>query len=1006
MPEQNLQEPERLVFISYSRKDKEFVRRLNDSLDASEIEAWVDWEGIPPSSDWMDEITRAIEGSDAFLFVISPDSLASKVCGEELELGIKYNKKLVPILLRDPAPGTTMHEKLSSHNWVYLREHDDYEAGIARVLESVNVDLDWIRQHTRLLQRAREWESKDQNSSFLLQGADLDEAERWRSEAASDSNRKVVPLQTEYIDASRKTATKRQRNLLIGVSLAFVVSVFLAIYAVFQSNEANKNAIAAENNRSTAVANENLAATAQAVAETNEKQAKTNETRAIENENTAKAQRSAAEAQIYQGRTGELFTSTLLAIDSWEREQTFQAEDILRQNISQMPVPIMEANQEARINNVQFSPDGSQFVAASNTGTACLWEVASGIQVFCERFGDSVNYAFFIQNGKVVITSSLDGSVRLLDAADGSLIHRYDFDAPVLAIDVSPDGGLLAVAREDNLLSLIDLASEQSYYTLTMKSPITAVKFSPNGNWLAFGLRDGGVRMWRRSDKKLITGPKHDSEVYFVVFSPSSDWVVSVSEDSTARVASTSQGGQRYVLPHDDWLEDVAFGPANDWFVTVADDYTIRVWDTNTGKEKVRMLQEGFVQEVKVSPNGEWIASTGWDYTVRIWNTITGSERVEIPLQARGSALAFSEDGNFLLVGESNGNLSVWDVSSLNARIGYLDFPELLHEVHFSSSGDWMVVNSDDYKVWTLSKDQWFATKNGTDGESITANDLTYDMAFSPDSKWLAVAEGEASTQAILYNLQDRTLQHLEQGGKVSTVAFSSDSQQLAMAGNNKLVTIWNVATAQKAFELEHDSPVLSVAYNKDGNLLLAGLNSQIVIWDLATKSVIETLNRPGAINVLAFSHNGKMLAGSSSQGITYFWQVDGNSFSQVAEFKQNGFALALDFNPDDSLLAVGGKEGVAYLVDLSTFEEIARIPHVVEVTGVSFSNDGTYLSTVSRKLVQIWDVAKITRIARNNLVNFACSRITSNLDKTKWEYLFFGEPYRLICPNLPGEIE
>jgi hypothetical protein len=41
----------RSVFISYSRKDTEFVRKLNDSLDASEIGAWVDWESVPPSSE-------------------------------------------------------------------------------------------------------------------------------------------------------------------------------------------------------------------------------------------------------------------------------------------------------------------------------------------------------------------------------------------------------------------------------------------------------------------------------------------------------------------------------------------------------------------------------------------------------------------------------------------------------------------------------------------------------------------------------------------------------------------------------------------------------------------------------------------------------------------------------------------------------------------------------------------------------------------------------------------
>ena len=82
------------VFISYSRRNKAFAQKLNDSLDNSGVDAWVDWEGIPLSSDWMDEITRAIEGADAFLFIITPDSLASKVCAQELELGLQYNKKL------------------------------------------------------------------------------------------------------------------------------------------------------------------------------------------------------------------------------------------------------------------------------------------------------------------------------------------------------------------------------------------------------------------------------------------------------------------------------------------------------------------------------------------------------------------------------------------------------------------------------------------------------------------------------------------------------------------------------------------------------------------------------------------------------------------------------------------------------------------------------------------------------------------------------------------------
>ena len=39
-------DPTSKVFISYSRKDKVFVRKLNQHLDDAGVGAWVDWEGI------------------------------------------------------------------------------------------------------------------------------------------------------------------------------------------------------------------------------------------------------------------------------------------------------------------------------------------------------------------------------------------------------------------------------------------------------------------------------------------------------------------------------------------------------------------------------------------------------------------------------------------------------------------------------------------------------------------------------------------------------------------------------------------------------------------------------------------------------------------------------------------------------------------------------------------------------------------------------------------------
>jgi hypothetical protein len=72
------------LFISYSRRDQDFVRRLYEALAANGRQSWVDWEGIPPTAKWMDEVRSAVERAQAFLFVISPDSAASQVCTEEV----------------------------------------------------------------------------------------------------------------------------------------------------------------------------------------------------------------------------------------------------------------------------------------------------------------------------------------------------------------------------------------------------------------------------------------------------------------------------------------------------------------------------------------------------------------------------------------------------------------------------------------------------------------------------------------------------------------------------------------------------------------------------------------------------------------------------------------------------------------------------------------------------------------------------------------------------------
>ena len=87
---------EKDIFISYSRRDKEFVQTLNKALIQSKYETWVDWEDIPITSLWWEEIKEGIEDAHTLIIVLSPDSVGSKYCKLEIEHAAKHNKRLIP----------------------------------------------------------------------------------------------------------------------------------------------------------------------------------------------------------------------------------------------------------------------------------------------------------------------------------------------------------------------------------------------------------------------------------------------------------------------------------------------------------------------------------------------------------------------------------------------------------------------------------------------------------------------------------------------------------------------------------------------------------------------------------------------------------------------------------------------------------------------------------------------------------------------------------------------
>jgi hypothetical protein len=196
------------AFISYSRKDQPFVKTLSTAFKQLNRDPWVDWDDIQKGEEWWKAIQRDIESAHTFIFVISPDSVSSSVCQDEIEYAASCNKRFLPIVRREGFDPNQVHPRVSSHNWLFFRETDDFNEAFQELIKAIDIDLDYVRAHTRLLVRALEWQEKAKNPSYLLRGLDLEEAEKWLFRS---KNKEPSPTDAhvQYIIASRETEAAR-----------------------------------------------------------------------------------------------------------------------------------------------------------------------------------------------------------------------------------------------------------------------------------------------------------------------------------------------------------------------------------------------------------------------------------------------------------------------------------------------------------------------------------------------------------------------------------------------------------------------------------------------------------------------------------------------------------------------------------------------------------------------------------------------------------------------------
>jgi CRP-like cAMP-binding protein len=88
------------IFISYSRRDETFVRKLATDLKKQRLQVWLDVFDIVPGQSWARQIGEALDECQLMVLILSPDSMLSENVEDEWNYYLDKHKFIVPILLR------------------------------------------------------------------------------------------------------------------------------------------------------------------------------------------------------------------------------------------------------------------------------------------------------------------------------------------------------------------------------------------------------------------------------------------------------------------------------------------------------------------------------------------------------------------------------------------------------------------------------------------------------------------------------------------------------------------------------------------------------------------------------------------------------------------------------------------------------------------------------------------------------------------------------------------
>lgn len=192
------------IFISYSEEDRAIQETVRKRMMREGFTVWINTVDIPTAEDFQVAINRGIEKADNIVLLLSPNSLASQYCQQELAYARRYHKRIIPLLVQsmDLAGLPADLRMLQFIDFSSLASEIHVDRAVDELIRTLRTSADYLEQHKRLLVKALAWERQGRDRKFLLRAGDFAMAQAWLSEPVPVGSA-PTDLHTAYIKASQ-----------------------------------------------------------------------------------------------------------------------------------------------------------------------------------------------------------------------------------------------------------------------------------------------------------------------------------------------------------------------------------------------------------------------------------------------------------------------------------------------------------------------------------------------------------------------------------------------------------------------------------------------------------------------------------------------------------------------------------------------------------------------------------------------------------------------------------